>query len=167
MEKAIILLGANLGDKKANIENAIAQMAQLGKLGAASRLFETEPWGENKDQPFYLNAAVELLTDLKPLELLDALQKIEQSLGREKPATHTGQHYEPRPIDADILFYGSQIIKDERLEVPHPLIAQRAFVLVPLNDIASEFVHPVHKKPIKILLRDCADKAIVSPHEPL
>jgi len=132
-------LGANLGDRAANLWNALALLhARHGvEVRAVSPLYETEPWGLT-DQPRFLNAACAAETDLEPLALLDALKEVERTLGR-VPTVRNG----PRPIDLDILLYGEAVIRLPRLTIPHAAMLQRASVLVPLADIAPDLRHPV------------------------
>ena len=112
-----------------------------------SSVYDTEPV-DNVEQPRFLNLVCQVVTRLAPLELLALAQGIELKLGR-KPGTHNA----PRPIDIDILFYGDQVIKIPELVIPHPRLAERAFVLIPLAEIALELVHPVIAQTIKDLLQ--------------
>ena len=146
MAKVYLGLGTNLGDKEANLNDAISEIEdQVGEVISLSSFYESEPWGYNSSNT-YLNAAVEVETDFSPLELLRTTQQIECAMGRQAK-TEDGA-YEDRIIDIDILFYEHQIIHTQRLVVPHPLIAEREFVLTPLRQIAPDFWHPVLKKKI-------------------
>lgn len=146
MAKVYLGLGTNLGDKEANLNDAIAEIEDLvGEVTALSSFYESEPWGYNSSNT-YLNAAAEVETDLSPLELLRTTQQIERSMGRQEKSEDSV--YEDRIIDIDILFYEHQIIHTQHLQVPHPLIAEREFVLTPLREIAPDFWHPVLKKKI-------------------
>ncbi len=112
-----------------------------------SHRYESEAWGFQAAQPFF-NQALEISTDLTPHEVLDAVQAIERELGRNRAAEQiekaaTGARYASRPIDIDILFYSDQVIGDERLQIPHPQLAEREFALAPLNEIMRAFRHPV------------------------
>lgn len=135
-------LGSNLGDRAANLSAARSQVSALGGLKRESSIFETPPWGVELPQNDYLNQVLELETDLDAVQLLLTLQAIEHELGR-------GVHAkgEPRTIDLDILLYGDAEIAtvgpDYTLFVPHPEMTERAFVLVPLLEIAPQLVHPV------------------------
>lgn len=141
MKKVYFGLGSNLGDREANLRDALQRMEAEG-IGIARRssLYETAP-RDVRDQPSFLNAAVEGQTELFPLQLLARIQNIERAMGRRR-VTFKG----PRNIDIDILFYGRSIIHAAELEVPHPRIAERAFVLEPLAEIAPELRHPVSRK---------------------
>jgi 2-amino-4-hydroxy-6-hydroxymethyldihydropteridine diphosphokinase len=135
-------LGSNLGDRAENLSHARKQIAELGRIGRYSSIYETAPWGVEIPQDEFLNQVVELWTSLDALQLLFTLQEIEHDLGR-------GQHGfgEPRTIDIDILLYGESEIatvgKEYTLFVPHPRMTERAFVLVPLLEIAPDLIHPV------------------------
>jgi len=147
MTKVFLGLGSNLGDREKNIQEALRLLGEnnLVKGVKTSSLYETEPEGV-KEQPLFLNGVLEMETDLSPRALLDTLQAIEKQLGRKK-----GRKWGPRIIDLDILLYGQLIIKEKNLEIPHPLLTQRSFVLIPLAEIAPSTVHPVLKKTISDL----------------
>jgi 2-amino-4-hydroxy-6-hydroxymethyldihydropteridine diphosphokinase len=142
-----ISLGSNLGDRAAMLDRAIASMNSAGiRVVRRSSLYITEPVGA-PGQAWFLNAVVEAETSLLPLQLLHALLKIERELGRRRITPHG-----PRTIDLDILFYGSSVIRSKELQVPHPRLAERRFVLLPLAHIAPEFRHPtLHKSVIQLL----------------
>jgi 2-amino-4-hydroxy-6-hydroxymethyldihydropteridine diphosphokinase len=146
-------LGANLGDRRANLESAIAQLAALGTVTARSSFYETEPM-EVPGQPWFLNCAVALETELMPKQLLARLLEIERSLGRKRKS---GQPKGPRTIDLDILLFGSSVIETAGLTIPHPALHERRFVLEPLAEIASEARHPVFKRTVREL-RDALPK---------
>ncbi len=151
MTQVFLGLGSNLGDRKKNIQDAVRRIQERGIAGGikVSSLYETEPEGVKK-QPLFLNGVLEMETDLSPQELLAALKSIEKQGGRKK-----GWKWGPRIIDLDLLLYGDLVMKEEDLEVPHPLLAERPFVLIPLAEIAPEFVHPVLKKTISGLRDKC------------
>ena len=156
METAFLILGGNIGDREKIICNAILLISsEAGDVNQVSSFYETEPWGMSNAINF-LNVALELSTQLKANELLETLLKIEERLGRKRNPSST--EYESRPIDIDILFYGSNIIQTKQLTIPHQHLHTRKFVLVPLCEIASEFIHPVFQKSIVTLLNECQDK---------
>jgi 2-amino-4-hydroxy-6-hydroxymethyldihydropteridine diphosphokinase len=140
-------LGSNLGNRAANLRMAQRLLAPLCRIEAVSSLYETEPVGgvgppssEAKGQPPYYNAACRAVTGLAPGALLRHLKNVEHELGR-RPSDE-GPRWAPRPIDLDILFFGDEVIEEEGLIVPHPRLAERAFVLVPLADLCPEYRHP-------------------------
>jgi len=139
-------LGSNLGDRKANLKAAAAALAPIVGVLRASRIYQTAPWGY-LDQPDFLNQVLECETELAPLELLAHLKRIEKTLGRQP-----GVRYGPRLIDLDILFYDQLVVDLPELTIPHPRAAERAFVLVPLADLAPGLVHPVLMKTAAELL---------------
>jgi 2-amino-4-hydroxy-6-hydroxymethyldihydropteridine diphosphokinase len=153
MIKLYILLGGNLGDKQKVFSEARVRLnQQVGSITNQSAIYETEPWGFESEDIFW-NQVLELSTALTPEEVLLQTQQIEQELGRIRKAIQ----YDSRIIDIDILFYGDQIIQTENLIVPHPRIQERKFALAPLNEIASELIHPVMKKSIQQMLEECTD----------
>ncbi|MGA7194973.1 MAG: 2-amino-4-hydroxy-6-hydroxymethyldihydropteridine diphosphokinase [Anaerolineales bacterium] len=140
-----LALGTNLGDRSANLRAAIKALSPEIKVIAESKVYETPPWGY-ENQPAFLNMAVKCETALEPESLLKRLKQLEVQLGREQSF-----RWGPRLIDIDILFYDDLILESESLTIPHPSLHERAFVLVPLAEIAPNFVHPVLKKSIKEL----------------
>lgn len=145
MTEVIIALGSNLGERRRQLDAAIESLRPAIAVTARSSVYETAPMYVT-DQPAFLNMAVKGVTALGPLELLDRLKGIEDELGREP-----SQRFGPRAIDLDILYFGDQVMETDRLTLPHPRIAERAFVLVPLMDIAAELVDPVHRRTISEL----------------
>lgn len=143
-----LALGSNVGSRLANLKNAVGNLPPQLTVRKKSLVYETPPWGF-KDQPPFLNQVVMAETYLDAEALLGHLKRLETALGRE-PGFPNG----PRSIDMDILFYDDQIIETEAVVIPHPRLHQRAFVLVPLNDIAPDLVHPVLDKPVSELLLD-------------
>jgi 2-amino-4-hydroxy-6-hydroxymethyldihydropteridine diphosphokinase len=149
-------LGSNLGDRLNNINLAVDFLKERIKVEKASPIYDTAPVGET-NQPRFLNMVIQISTRLSAPTLLFMTKGIEAKLGRVPIVT-------PRPIDIDILFYGDQLINTPpQLIVPHPRLVERAFVLVPLADIAPDFVHPVSKKTIKQLLAEVKGKEDVKP----
>ena len=140
-----LALGSNMGNRAANLKEAIASLAPQMEVKARSAVYETDPWGF-KEQEKFLNQVVRVETYLKPEQLIKHLKRLEVALGR-KESFPNG----PRLIDIDILFYDDLVLYSPALTIPHPHLHERAFVLVPLMDIASDLVHPVKKKSIREL----------------
>jgi 2-amino-4-hydroxy-6-hydroxymethyldihydropteridine diphosphokinase len=136
MTRAYLGLGANLGDRRANLRSAVEALRAHGDLVAISSLYETAPVGY-LDQPAFLNAVVALETQASPEDLLEAALRIERGLGRERSFRNA-----PRPLDIDLLFYSDLVQDDAALTLPHPRLRERAFVLVPLAEIAPALRHP-------------------------
>ena len=152
-------MGGNVGDTRNYLQNAVAMIGcRVGRVVSQSSVYQSEPWGFNAEQMF-LNQAVMVETELEPHAVLEQCLQIESELGR----TRSGNGYEPRTIDIDIIFFGGQIINQPDLQVPHPLMHRRNFVLCPLCEIASDFVHPVFGKTVSQLLAECDDKSAVEP----
>lgn len=143
-----IALGSNLGNRLSNLKNAISNFTPQMDVKKKSPVYETPPWGY-ADQPAFLNQVVMVETYLEPEDLLGHLKRLETVLGRE-PSFQNG----PRLIDLDILFYDDIIVDSPPLVIPHPRLHQRAFVLVPLNDIAPDLVHPLYAKSVSEMLLD-------------
>ncbi|MDR1006197.1 MAG: 2-amino-4-hydroxy-6-hydroxymethyldihydropteridine diphosphokinase [Bacteroidales bacterium] len=143
----VLGLGTNMGEREENLRQACLLLSQrLGKITAQSAIIETKPMGFDADTDF-LNAAIVIRTDKTPLEALAICLDVEQALGR----IRTKPHYESRTIDIDILFCDDLIINTPQLCLPHPRIAERSFVLIPLKQIIPDFIHPVLQIPIKDL----------------
>ncbi len=154
MSLVYLALGTNLGDRRANLEAALQALAARLTLTARSSIYETPPWGY-ADQPAFLNMVVAARTALTPLALLDWLKTLEQELGR-RPSFRYG----PRQIDLDILFYDDLVLDHPRLTLPHPRLHERAFVLVPLAEIAPDLVHPRLGLPVHALRGAVSDEGI-------
>ena len=146
MVTAYLGLGSNLGDRKQNLAQAMDLLSQHLAIKKLSSVYETEPVGY-KEQPLFLNAVCRVSMGLSPENLLRLTKKIEAKLGRTP-----GPSNAPRLIDIDILFYDNEVLNDKELTIPHPRLVERAFVLVPLAEIAPDLVHPGNKKTVKELL---------------
>ena len=154
MSLVYIGIGSNLGSRKENCEKAVNLLSRKGiKVLKCSSFYETEPWGI-KEQPKFINAAVEAETDLKPEKLLKTIKGIESDLGR-----GSGIRWGPRLIDLDILLYNDLVVKTNNLEIPHPGVKNREFVLKPLSEIAPDKIHPVLKKSIESLFLECVESS--------
>ena len=147
---AFIAIGSNMESPAANCRRAMDRLGDSPgmTLLARSSLYRSEPFGKT-DQDWFVNAVVRIDTSLSPEELLMACLSIEQEMGRSR-----SEKWGPRIIDLDILFYDDLILKLEGLEIPHPGIPERSFVLVPMNEIAPDYTHPQLKKPVKTLLEE-------------
>jgi 2-amino-4-hydroxy-6-hydroxymethyldihydropteridine diphosphokinase len=135
-------LGSNMGNRENNLEEALKLLGQRMQVGKISSIYDTAPLG-NTNQPRFLNIACQVFTRLTPEGLLTLAKGIEQKMGR------YGRSGEPRPIDIDILLYGDVVMDTRELKIPHPEMATREFVLVPLTEIAPEAVHPVTGKTVR------------------
>jgi 2-amino-4-hydroxy-6-hydroxymethyldihydropteridine diphosphokinase len=161
MPTAYLSLGSNVGDRHANLQRAISSLTERGiRVVKQSSIYETEPVGF-RDQSWFLNCAVEVETLLSPKELLGVLLEIEQGMGRRRTVPMG-----PRIIDIDILLYGDEVIQSDELTIPHPRMAERRFVLVPLAEIAPEAVHPSATKTAAQLLAETADRSSVRSWQP-
>lgn len=154
-EMVYISLGSNLGDRLTNLDRAILLLKGLVKIIARSSVYETQPWGV-LDQPNFLNQVVGGITSLAPLRLLNELKSIEKYMGRVETI-----RYGPRIIDLDILLYGKRILNYQRLQVPHPRMLERAFVLVPLAEIAPGIVIPGVQQPLDSILEQVDCDAVI------
>jgi len=153
MNRIFLSLGSNLGDRTRNLKKGISLLEQrVGKPGAISSIYETEPWGCDSDTNFY-NQVIELFSHLRPIPLLETIHEIEKLCGRDRSAPR----YAPRTLDIDILLYGDAVLNHPRLVIPHPQLQERQFVLVPLTEIAPHMMHPVLNKNMEQLLKACED----------
>lgn len=144
-----LALGSNLGDREANLKQAIASLSPQMEVKAKSRVYETPPWGYT-DQPKFLNQVVKVDTYVGPEPLLKHLKRLEVALGR-VPSFQNG----PRLIDIDILFYDDLVLNTSSLVIPHPQVHERAFVLMPLHDIAPALSHPSIGRTVSEMLASC------------
>ncbi len=158
MTGIFLSLGSNIGERAENIARAIAELPRRGvRVVRRSSLYETEPV-EFLAQEWFLNCVVEVATELSPVELMRALLEIERGMGRERVLPKG-----PRIIDMDILLFGPLVVRGTDLEIPHPRMAERRFVLVPLAEIAAGAVHPVLTKTVAELLAASPDRGEVRP----
>ena len=158
LAKAILLLGSNLGDRQLLLQTAIQQIElEAGQVLSISSIYETAPWG-TESQNGYLNQAICIETSSNPFELLATLQKIEIDLGRTRNI-----RWEDRVIDIDILLFGNEIISTPTLKIPHPEMQNRRFALVPVCEIASDWVHPILLSNIQSILTECKDEGNIQP----
>ena len=155
-----LALGTNLGDRPANLCAAIAALPPSVVVRQSSPVYETPPWGVT-DQPVFLNMVVKAKTRLEPAALLAHLKRIEQELGR-TPTVRWG----PRVIDMDILFYDDLVLETPEATIPHPRLHERAFVLIPLADIAPDLRHPVLGKTVAEMLAECDTSGIKQYGQP-
>ena len=162
MVTAYIGLGANLGDREANINRALVELVRSGacRLVRVSPIYETEPVGI-RDQPDFLNAAADIETAMAPRGLLAAISDVERRLGREETV-----RWGPRVIDIDILLYGDKCLAEDNLEIPHPEMHRRAFVLTPLAAIAPEVMHPSLGLTVMQMSRDIGSEGVRRYGEP-
>lgn len=151
MSRAFISIGSNLGDRVKYCRRAIEELAAFADILNISSLYETEPV-DKEDQPEFINGVVEIDTDLSPHELLAKTKSIEDKLGRVRD-----EKWGPRTIDLDIIFYDDIILEDKDLEIPHPRVHLRRFVLEPLFEIAPNFIHPLYNISAKDLMDNIGD----------
>ena len=154
---AYIGLGSNLGDRSVNLSGAIERLSRIGIVAATSAIYETKPWGVDGYQPGYLNQVAAVNTTLDPLDVVAELLGIEHSLGRVRQEKNAS-----RTLDLDLLLHGESVVDASGVSVPHPRLHERAFVLVPLAEIAPDVVHPVLKKTISELAGNL-DRSGVTP----
>jgi len=151
----IISLGSNIGDKQDNCQQGIDRLLATGKatLVKKSRFYRTSPT-DYLDQDWFVNAAVQIKTSLEPVDLLEILQMIQQQAGRPK----SGIRFGPRVLDLDIIFFNQLVMKTSMLEIPHPRMHKRRFVLQPICDIDPDIVHPLLNMSVKALLNQLGDR---------
>ena len=156
--KSFLMFGSNLGDRYGFLKKAFDSVSHLSKVKLLnnSGIYETEPV-EVTEQPLFLNAAACVSTSLRPIELLRELKTIEETVGR-----IPRQRWHEREIDIDIIFYNNETMDTKELTIPHPKAHLRRFVLQPLNEIASSYVHPLFHKTVNQLLLECKDTSTVT-----
>lgn len=152
---AYIGLGSNLGDRIRNLEGALQRFGSIGVLKAVSSTYETKPWGVDEYQPRYLNQVAVVQTTLDPLEIVTELLAIEYAMGRVREEKNAS-----RTLDLDLLLHGQTVLEASGVTVPHPRMHERAFVLIPLVEIAPELLHPVLNRTIRDLAADSDESGI-------
>jgi len=152
---AYIGLGSNLGDRIRNLEGALQRFVSIGVLKAVSSTYETKPWGVDEYQPRYLNQVAVVQTTLDPLEIVTELLAIEYAMGRVREEKNAS-----RTLDLDLLLHGQTVLEASGVTVPHPRMHERAFVLIPLVEIAPELLHPVLNRTIRDLAADSDESSI-------
>jgi len=155
IEEVYLGLGSNMGDRQENLDRALNFLSQKLQVAEVSSVYDTEPVG-NINQPRFLNLVCQIYTRLAPAALLMLAKGIESKIGRVVKDSNA-----PRPIDIDILFYGDQVVETPELVIPHPRLAERAFVLVPLAEIAPTLRHPVIGKSVTELLKGMKRQGVV------
>ena len=158
MARVFLALGTNLGDRESNLAEAVERLGACVTVLQVSPTYETDPWGV-LDQPDFLNQVLEAETDLAPHDLLRCTSAVQEMMGRKTDVVRYG----PRLIDIDILFYDDLVFASYSLTIPHPRLVERAFVLVPLADIAPDFRHPATADPI-VKLKQRLDLTSVRPY---
>lgn len=153
MNKVYLLIGGNVGDRQGNLEQARMEItAHIGNISRTSSIYETAPWG-NQSQGAFLNQVLEVLSTMHPEAILQTALAIEQRMGRIRQGLN-----QPRTIDIDILYFNNETIKVDGLTIPHPRIAERKFVLIPMLELDPDWVDPTHQQSILQLLNACRDE---------
>jgi 2-amino-4-hydroxy-6-hydroxymethyldihydropteridine diphosphokinase len=163
MNVIFLSIGSNIGNRSYFLQQAIYYIRlKIGTLSSQSSVYETEPWGFKTNQLF-LNQVIKVETKLSPIKVLNAIQDIELKLGR----TRGSAFYEPRTVDIDILFFNRLKRKSLRLTIPHPKLHLRNFTMIPLSEIAGEFIHPVFNERLDSIAKKCSDNKNVKIYDQL
>jgi 2-amino-4-hydroxy-6-hydroxymethyldihydropteridine diphosphokinase len=158
MNKIFLITGGNIGDRKKNLKAALGLIqSKIGKIIKSSKIYETDAWGITDQKSFYNQVHV-VESDFSAQEVMKKILKIEEEMGRVRTIKNAA-----RIIDIDILFFNEDIVNQQNLTIPHPQIINRRFVLSPLDEIASNMIHPVYKKNIHELLAMCKDELKAKP----
>ena len=158
MKQIFLSLGSNRGEREILIDESVRIISErIGTVVKRSSLYETEPWGFSDEIPF-LNQVVEVATMMLPHDILREIERIELLMGRERLVE---QGYQPRTLEGDILFYDSEVIQTDLLQIPHRHLHNRKFVLLPMQEIAPQFLHPVLGLTVSELLAKCSDDTAV------
>jgi len=162
MNKVFLITGGNIGNRKKNLETAATLIEKhIGKIIKSSKIYETDAWGI-KNQPTFYNQVLIVESKFPAQKVIQKILKIEEEMGRVRTIKNAA-----RIIDIDILFFNDATVNEQNLIIPHQEIANRRFVLIPLNELVPEMVHPVLKKSIRELLSICKDPLQVAPLQPL
>ena len=162
MNKVFLITGGNIGDRKKNLEVAAALVEKrIGKIIRSSKIYETDAWGITNQSSFY-NQVLIVESNFSANKVMQKILKIEKEMGRIRTIKNAA-----RIIDIDILFFNNETVNKQNLIIPHPEISNRRFVLVALNELVPEMIHPVLKKSIADLLSTCKDPLKVAPFTPL
>ncbi|AWG20287.1 2-amino-4-hydroxy-6-hydroxymethyldihydropteridine diphosphokinase [Flavobacterium faecale] len=154
-KKIVLSIGTNQGDKLENIVQCIQLIKEkIGMVTQVSKIYQTPSWGFESD-PFF-NCALELVSNKTPIETLELALAIEQEMGRTR-SEQLG--YQSRIIDIDLILFGNEVVDSEQLQLPHPLMQERKFVLLPLTDLNLDWEHPILKQSIPVLLENCSDQS--------
>ena len=154
MNQVYLILGGNMGKRDEVMFHALRKIdRQIGKIVSQSGIYETAAWGYENQNSFY-NCVLALDTEKSAREVLEKILSIENQIGR----IRTEAKWQERLIDIDILFYNDTVMEESDLKIPHPLLHKRKFTLVPLNEIAAAFIHPILQKTVSVLLQECEDK---------
>jgi len=164
VHEVYLSMGSNIGNRMDYLRFGIKELKRELKLVAISSIYETEPWGYSDETP-YLNLVAQFKTQLNVQELIHFSQNLEKTAGRILKKQSLKSDYQARTLDIDVLFYDRQIVRETNVEIPHPRLHLRNFVLIPFAEINGSFVHPVFNKTIDELIADCSDKLEIKRFE--